>query len=162
MNEWMYAWCKVLCKCDSETLNTQYFQQKSISIDSKKGYRRPILLLKHMTWTNDPKPDPKETSQVRLTDTDASIFLFFTFVIWPSHASSFPGVHLRFRLWPLCSLLSVVIYSFCSLSIRSRFRSTLEAPFSLPPRLAHMIILSTLQWSMKSLLWQWVPSPLAL
>ena len=24
-----------------------------------KGYRRPILLLKHMTWTNDPKPDPK-------------------------------------------------------------------------------------------------------
>ena len=51
------------------------------------------------------------------------VFPFFTSVIWPSHASSFPRVHLRFRLWPLCSPLSVVICSFCSLSIRSRFRT---------------------------------------
>ena len=25
-----------------------------------KGYRRPNLKIKHMTWTYDPKPDPKE------------------------------------------------------------------------------------------------------
>ena len=24
-----------------------------------KGYRRPNLKIKHMTWTYDPKPDPK-------------------------------------------------------------------------------------------------------
>ena len=29
-----------------------------------------------MTWTNDPKPDPKETLQVILTNTDASVFVF--------------------------------------------------------------------------------------
>ena len=51
------------------------------------------------------------------------IFPFFIFAVWPPHASPFPGVHLRFRLWPLCFPLSVVIYSFCSLSIRSRFRT---------------------------------------
>ena len=33
-------------------------------------------LNKHMTWTNDPKPDPKESLQVILTniDVDTSIF----------------------------------------------------------------------------------------
>ena len=25
-----------------------------------KDYRRPILKIEHMTWTYDPKPDPKE------------------------------------------------------------------------------------------------------
>ena len=51
------------------------------------------------------------------------IFPFFIFAVWPPHASPFPGVHLRFRLWSLCSSLSVVIYSFCSLSIRFRFQT---------------------------------------
>ena len=51
------------------------------------------------------------------------IFLLFAFVVWSSHASPLPRVHLRFRVWPLCSPLSVVIYSFCSLSIRSKFRT---------------------------------------
>ena len=27
-----------------------------------KGYRRPIPKIEHMTWTYDPKPDPKEKS----------------------------------------------------------------------------------------------------
>ena len=27
----------------------------------QKGYRRLILKIEHMTWTYDPKPDPKET-----------------------------------------------------------------------------------------------------
>ena len=45
-----YAWCK----CNSETLNTEYFQQRSTSINSKKVTGDP-----YMTWTNDPKPDPK-------------------------------------------------------------------------------------------------------
>ena len=118
MNEWMHAWCKVLCKCNSETLNTQYFQQRSISIDSK-GYRTPILEIKYATWTYDPKSDPKRKpyKSARLIP-----HATFVFAAQPSHASPFPEVHLRFRLWPLCSPLSVVIYSFCSLSICSRFR----------------------------------------
>ena len=41
-----------------------------------KGYRRLILKIEHMTWTYDPEPDPKETLQVGLTDTDASISIF--------------------------------------------------------------------------------------
>ena len=41
-----------------------------------KGYRRPILKIEHMTWTYDPKPDPKETLKVGLTDTDANIPFF--------------------------------------------------------------------------------------
>ena len=32
--------------------------------------------MKHMTWTYDPKPDPKENLQVILTNTDASISIF--------------------------------------------------------------------------------------
>ena len=31
-----------------------------------KGYRRPILQLEHMTWTCDPKPDPKRNLKGRL------------------------------------------------------------------------------------------------
>ena len=49
------------------------------------------------------------------------VFLFFTSVVWSSHVSPFPGVYLHFRVWPLCSFLSVVIYLFCSLSIRFKF-----------------------------------------
>ena len=41
-----------------------------------KGYRRPILKIEHMTWTYDPKPDPKKTLKVVLTDIDANIFIF--------------------------------------------------------------------------------------
>ena len=52
-----------------------------------------------------------------------SVFLFFTSVIWSSHASPLFGVHLRFRIWPLCSPLGMVIYSFCSMSIRSKFQT---------------------------------------
>ena len=51
------------------------------------------------------------------------VFLFFTFVVWSSHASLLFGAHLRFRVWSLCSPFSVVIYSFCSLSIRSKFQT---------------------------------------
>ena len=50
-----------------------------------------------------------------------SVLPFSISIIWPPHVSPFLGVHLRFKLWPLCSPLSVVIYSFCSLNIRSRF-----------------------------------------
>ena len=31
-----------------------------------KGYRRPILKIKHMTWTYDPKPDPKRNPKGRI------------------------------------------------------------------------------------------------
>ena len=31
-----------------------------------KGYRRPILKIEHMTWTYDPKPDPKRNLKGRL------------------------------------------------------------------------------------------------
>ena len=41
-----------------------------------KSYRRPILKIEHTTWTYDPKPDPKETLKVILTDIDASISIF--------------------------------------------------------------------------------------
>ena len=51
------------------------------------------------------------------------VFSLFASVIWSSHASPLPRVHLRFRVWPLCSPLSLVIYSFCSLSIRSKFQT---------------------------------------
>ena len=49
------------------------------------------------------------------------VFSFFTSTVWSSHTSPLLGVHLRFKVWPLCSPLSVVIYSFCSLSIHSKF-----------------------------------------
>ena len=42
-----------------------------------KGYRRPILKIEHMTWTYDPKPDPKKTLHVGLIDTDASISILY-------------------------------------------------------------------------------------
>ena len=51
------------------------------------------------------------------------IFPFFTSAVWPLHVSPLLRVHPRFRVWPLCSSLSEVIYSFCSLSIRPRFRT---------------------------------------
>ena len=51
------------------------------------------------------------------------VFPFFTSAVWPPHASPLFGVHLCFRVWSLCSPLSVVIYSFCSLSIRSKFQT---------------------------------------
>ena len=41
-----------------------------------KGYRRLILKIEYMTWTYDPKPDPKETLKVELTDTDVNIPFF--------------------------------------------------------------------------------------
>ena len=63
-----YAWCK----CNSEKLNTKYFQQGQLSL-IQKGYRRPNLEIKHMTWTYDPKSDPKKTLKVVLTDIDANI-----------------------------------------------------------------------------------------
>ena len=42
----------------------------------QKGYRRLILKIEHMTKTYDPKPDPKETLKVVLTDVDANISIF--------------------------------------------------------------------------------------
>ena len=41
-----------------------------------KGYRRPILKIEHMTWTYDPKPDPKETLKVILIDIGVNISIF--------------------------------------------------------------------------------------
>ena len=84
-----------------------------------KGYKRPILKIEHMTWTYDPKPHPKETLQVGLTDTDASISIFI-FDVWPPHASSFPKVRPRFKVRELCSSLNVVIHSLCLKNIRSK------------------------------------------
>ena len=47
-----------------------------------KGYKRLILKIEHMIWTYDPKPDPKETLKVGLTDTDANIsFLLFGYLM---------------------------------------------------------------------------------
>ena len=57
------------------------------------------------------------------------VFLLFTSTVWSSHASPFPGVHLRFRVWPLCSPLNVVIYLFFSLSIRFKFRTKSQSIF---------------------------------
>ena len=42
----------------------------------QKDYRRPTLKIEHMTWTYDPKPDPKETLKVVLIDIDATISIF--------------------------------------------------------------------------------------
>ena len=41
-----------------------------------KGYKRLILKIKHMTWTYDPKPDPKETLKVILTNIGVNISIF--------------------------------------------------------------------------------------
>ena len=41
-----------------------------------KSYKRPILKIEHMTWTYNPKPDPKETLKVVLTDIDSNISIF--------------------------------------------------------------------------------------
>ena len=74
-----------------------------------------------MTWTNDPKPNPKKILQVLLTDINALVLPSFVPIIWPFHESPPLGVHLLFKVWPLCSPLSVVIDSFCSLNIRFKF-----------------------------------------
>ena len=84
-----------------------------------KGYKRPILKIEHMTWTYDPKPDPKETLKVVSIDIDTN-FSFFIFVVWPPHASLLLKVRLRFKVRELCSSLSVVTYSFCLTDIRSK------------------------------------------
>ena len=59
---------------NSEKLNTKYFQQGQLSL-IQKGYKRPILEMEHMTWTYDPKPNPKETLKVVFTYIDANIFI---------------------------------------------------------------------------------------
>ena len=41
-----------------------------------KGYKRLILKIGHMTWTYNPKPDPKETLKVVSIDIDANISIF--------------------------------------------------------------------------------------
>ena len=82
-----------------------------------KGYRRPILKIKHMTWIYDPKPDPKKILKVVLTDIDANISMF---TVWPPHASLLPKVRLRFKVRELCSSLGVVTHSFCLTNIRSK------------------------------------------
>ena len=41
-----------------ETLNIQYFQQVQLSL-IPKGLQEIHSLNKNMTWTNDPKSDPK-------------------------------------------------------------------------------------------------------
>ena len=41
-----------------------------------KGNKRPILKIEHMTWTYDPKPDPKETLKVILTDIGVCTSIF--------------------------------------------------------------------------------------
>ena len=41
-----------------------------------KDYKRPILKIEHITWTYDPKPNPKETLNVVSTDIDANISIF--------------------------------------------------------------------------------------
>ena len=41
-----------------------------------KDYRRLILKIEHMTWTYDPKPDPKESLQIILTDIDVDTSIF--------------------------------------------------------------------------------------
>ena len=46
-----------------------------------KGYKRLIPKIEYMTWTYDPKPDPKETLQVGLTDTNANIPFFHFFCL---------------------------------------------------------------------------------
>ena len=119
-----------------------------------------------MTWTYDPKLDPKENLQVVLTNIDASIFAFciFCLIISCIVTSRSP-----FSLQDLTIVLSskrgdiLILFIVFALS----FEPNPRTPFSLPPYLACVTIPSTLQWSMKSLfhffgLWQWVPSPLAL
>ena len=46
-----------------------------------KDYRRLILKIKNMTWIYDPKPDPKETFKVVLTDIDANISIFHVYCL---------------------------------------------------------------------------------
>ena len=122
MNECMhslrykYAWWRMQC----ETLNTRYFQQRSTSINSKKGYKRPILWIN--IWLGQMIPSLIQKKPYRSSWLIVMpVFLFFTSIVWSSHASSLLEVHTRFRVWPLCSSLSEVIHPFCLLSIRSRF-----------------------------------------
>ena len=119
-----------------------------------------------MTWTYDPKSDPKENLQVILTNIDASIFVFHIccLIISCITTSRSPS-----SLQDLTIVLSSECGDIliCSLSIRSKFRTKSWSTFFSSSHLARMTIPSTLQWSMKSLLhffglWQWVPSSLAL
>ena len=60
---------------NSEKLIPNISNKSQISL-IPKGYRRPILKIEHMTWTYDPKPDPKETLKAILTDINANISIF--------------------------------------------------------------------------------------
>ena len=51
------------------------------------------------------------------------IFPFFTFAVWPPHASSLPKFRLPFKVRELCSSLGVVTHSFCLTNICSKPRA---------------------------------------
>ena len=59
MDKCMHSFNRKYALCNSENLIPKYFQQRSNSIDLK-GYSRPVLEIKHTTWTYDPKSDPKK------------------------------------------------------------------------------------------------------
>ena len=123
MNECMhFLRCECIwCKHESEKLNTKDFQQGQLPLIQK------VIGDLFSKWTYDLDKWSQAWSKKKAYKSSwlilMSVLPFSISVVGPPHASPFLGVHLRFRFWPLCFPLSVVIYSFCSLSIRSRFRT---------------------------------------
>ena len=91
------------------------------------GYRRSILKIKHMTWTYDPKPDPKEKSYESTRQIP-----HFTSAARPSHASLSPKIRLRLKVCESCSSMGIVTHSFSRFDILAFALdgySTLAGPF---------------------------------
>ena len=59
--------------------------------------------MKHMTWTNDPKPDSKENLQVVLTNIDASTSIFHICCLATSCITAF---------WSPSSLQGLIVVLF--------------------------------------------------
>ena len=94
------------------TFNTKKFPTRS-SFINPKSYRRP----EHMARTKRSQAWSKGNPTSHLGwKPHANIFI-------RSYASSLPRASLCFRIWELCSSLSVVMYSFCVLSTRSKLRT---------------------------------------
>ena len=66
----------------------------------QKGYRRPIPKIEHMTWTYDPKPDPKRKPYKSARMMPHASFIF---TAQPSHASLPFQIRLHFKVCESCS-----------------------------------------------------------
>ena len=156
-----HAWCK----CNSETLNTEYFQQGQLSLIQK--ITRDLFLTKtydldiwSQAWSKR-----KHTSHL---DQHWCQYFCFSHLLFDHLMRRHFSESIFASGFDYCALLWAWWYThFVHWVSALSSGPNLGASFALPPRLARVIVLLTLQWSMKSLfrffkLWQMVPFLLVL